>query len=110
MSDWQVKQLRRLYEFGEKIYKLDKRGEYPLIRVDDNFCRMLGYEQEEVFEICRNKARELIYFADVQDVHDTIQKEIQQNGEYMCRFRMRKKSGEVIWVWESGSLFTDKDG
>lgn len=109
MSDWQIKQLARLYEFGEKIYRLDERGEYPLLHVDEDFCRLLGYRQDEIFVVCRNKARELVYFSDVEEVCDTVKKGIAENGSYTCRYRMRKKSGELIWVWESGSLFTDME-
>jgi PAS domain S-box-containing protein len=110
MSDWQLKQLWELIEFGEKKFCMDERREFPLIHVDDNFCQMLGYDQQEIFLLCRNKARELIHFTDVKSACEIIETGIKERGRYSCRYRMRKKNGELIWVWDSGNLITTKDG
>lgn len=110
MGDWQIRQLNRLVEFGEKHFRLDKHDEYPLLYVDEAFCRMIGYSRREVQILCRNKASALIYEADLYKVQENVRQGILKDRYYTCRFRMRRKDGEILWVWESGSLYTDENG
>lgn len=108
MEDWKLGQLRRRVEFGEKIYLYSEN--FPLISVDDNFCRMLGFTREELFIRCRNRARELVYPPDFKEVFEEITKQIETKGEYTCRYRIRRKDGTLIWVWESGLKKQDENG
>ncbi len=110
MSDWQIGKLRELMEFGEKVFVYDEAEECPLVDIDDSFCRMLGFERSELFIHCRGKARELVYPPDLEKIRDDIVHRLETEGEYTCRYRMRRQDGVLIWLWESGTLMTDGEG
>lgn len=108
MEEWKLKQLRRRVAFGEKKYLYSEN--FPLISVDDNFCNMLGFSRTELFLHCRNKVKGLIYPPDFPEVSQNIVTQIDSTGEYTCRYRMRRKDGTLIWVWESGVRKRDEEG
>lgn len=111
MSDWQLRQLRELFEYGEKIFLLDEPGDFPLLQVDDAFCRMLGFEeQQDVFMFCRNRAANLIDPPDIKRVRDDIREGIRRNQNYVCHYRMTGRDGDMIRVRERGVLITGGDG
>lgn len=108
MEERQMRQLRQLLEFGEKVFLYDR--DFPLVSVDDNFCHMLGFSRQELFIHCRSKASELVYPPDFQEISDDVIHQIETQGEYTCRYRMRRKDGTLIWVQESGVRVKDKEG
>ena len=107
MTDFCLEQLWKLLEFGEKVFRYDDDGLFVLTSVDDNFCKMLGYGRAELMIHCHNRARELVYPPDLPEVHENVMKGLREKGEYIVRYRMRKCSGELIWVWESGVMEYD---
>ncbi len=110
MTDFYLEQLWKLFEFGEKVFRFDEEGIFILTSVDNNFCRMLGFGRAELMIRCHNRARELVYPPDLPELHDHVMRELKEKGEYTARYRMRKRSGELIWVWESGVMEYDLSG
>lgn len=110
MTDFCLEQLWKLFEFGEKVFRYDDDGLFVLTSVDDNFCRMLGYGKAELMIRCHNRARELVYPPDLPEFQEHVMKDLKEKGEYTVRYRMRKHSGELIWVWESGVMEFDLSG
>ncbi|MCH5266217.1 MAG: PAS domain-containing protein [Lachnospiraceae bacterium] len=110
MSEWQINKLRQLMEFGEKVFLYDETGDSPLLSVDDNFCKMLGFQRSELYIQCRGKAKELVYPPDYEDLYTDITQQIESAGEYTCRYRIRRRDGVLLWVWELGVVETDEKG
>lgn len=110
MEKWKEKRISKLAEFGEKTFFYDEERNFPFIDVDDEFCHMFGYEKEELYIQCRGLMKEMIYPADVPETEKYVISQIEEKGEYTCRYRMRHKNGELLWVWESGELLEDEQG
>ena len=110
MTDFYLKQFWKLFEFGEKMFRYDEEGVFILTSVDDNFCRMLGFGRAELMIRCHNRVRDLVYPPDLPELHGYVLKELEERGEYTARYRMRRKDGELIWVWESGVMEYDQSG
>lgn len=110
MTDFSLDQLWKLTEFGEKTFRYDEDGLFILISMDDNFCKMLGYDKSELMIRCHNRAKDLIYPPDLPRLHEHVMRELKEKEEYTARYRMRKRDGALIWVWESGVMEYDLSG
>lgn len=84
--------------------------DYHVIEVEDSLCAMLGFQQDEFFVRCGGKAGELIYKDDYKRVLEEIREQMLASGEFSCKYRLRKKDGTLLWVWETGVRFQDEDG
>lgn len=109
MQEWKLRHLQKLLEFGEKVF-LNDAPFYTLIQIDDNIANMLGYSRPELFIYSRSRLSELIYPPDLEEYRKTVSMQILEQKEYTCRYRMRRKDGKMIWVWESGMLTKDAKG
>lgn len=110
MTEFCLKHLWKLMEFGEKVFRYDEDGLFILTSMDDNFCKMLGYGREELMIQCHNRSKDLVYPPDLPKLYDHVMKELAEKGEYTARYRMRRRDGELIWVWESGVMEYDLSG
>ena len=45
---WERERLSRFCTWCEIVFRYDKKADFPFVEVDDGFCRMLGYEREEL--------------------------------------------------------------
>jgi PAS domain S-box-containing protein len=104
MSEWQLRELRKLTEFGEKVVRYEEDGDFILLSMDDDFCKMLGYGRAELFITTRNRAKELIYPPDLEVISTKVRRDLKEKGCYAANFRMKRKNGELIWVWETGQI------
>ena len=111
MKDWKLKQINKLIEFGERVSKYDEEHfDFSILAVDDGFCDLLGYTRKELMVNCRGKLRELIYSPDMGDINQKVIEDLKRDGEYLTRFRIKRKSGDFIWVTEVGTLEQDLEG
>lgn len=96
----QLNSVRSILQFGVFTCKCDE--DFTIITIDEHFSEMLGYTKKELMEICRGKAGELIYAEDYKEVVTSIFEQCDKTGEYSCQYRVKKKDGTLIWVWDSG--------
>ena len=107
---WERERLSRFCTWCEIVFRYDKEADFPFVEVDDGFCRMLGYEREELMESCHERIRYLIYPPDFQRIEQDVLQQLEEEGEYACSYRLRKKNGEQIWVWANGVVFENEQG
>ena len=81
-----------------------------MLSVDDDFCSMLGYTKSDLIVFCRNKTRLLIYEPDDQMYNSSVVRDLIERGWYSIKHRMRCRNGELLWVWNYGSLEKDIQG
>ena len=102
MGDWQSRQWAKLTPHGEKQFEADEKGGFPIIRIDDDFCGMLGYDRQELMMLCHARMSELIYPEDYERFREEMLRGLERDGTYIVRYRMRHRGGELLWIWESG--------
>lgn len=84
------------------IFEIDLNGK--IIFANDEFCRMLGYECDEMLE------KQISDFVHAEDLSISIQKLKQMQKDkkpFEVEKRFVKKDGSVIWVHNSISPITD---
>jgi PAS domain S-box-containing protein len=68
------------------------------------FCKILGYEPDELASD-HESWRKLVHPADLEPLAAKRAEQIRQNaGAFVIEYRMRKKSGEYIWVESRGKV------
>ena len=100
---WQLARMHELKDFGERLSHYEN-DEMLIDEVDEGFCNMMGYTQSELMIRSCGKVGDLIYPPDYEEIRYQIRKNLKQSGSYTCRYRMRKKDGSLIWVWENRTL------
>ena len=108
-AEWELERLHQLKQFGERVSRYDE-DELLIVSVDDNFCNMLGYTRAELLIHSCGKVAELVYAPDLDEIRYKIRKDLREKGRYTCRYRIRKKDGVLIWVWECGLCEKDEKG
>lgn len=106
---WQLARMHELKDFGERLSHYEN-DEMLIDDVDEGFCNMMGYTQSELMIRSCGKVGDLIYPPDFEEIRYQIRKNLKQSGSYTCRYRMRKKDGTLIWVWENGRYEKDESG
>lgn len=106
---WQLARMHELKDFGERLSHYEN-DEMLIDEVDEGFCNMMGYTQSELMIRSCGKVGDLIYPPDYEEIRYQIRKNLKQSGSYTCRYRMRKKDGSLIWVWENGRYEKDDTG
>ena len=104
----QLNSIRAILQFGVFTSKYDEN--FTILTMDEYFCEMLGYTQDELMEECRGKAGELIYQEDYKSTVSEIFRQCTTASEFSCQYRVRKKDGTLLWVWDSGVKKEDKNG
>ena len=101
---WERERLSRFCTWCEIVFRYDKEADFPFVEVDDGFCRMLGYEREELMESCHERIRYLIYPPDFQRIEqDTRNKENNSNQKQTILFIILSSPRPVI-IFRFGSI------
>ena len=74
---WERERLSRFCTWCEIVFRYDKEADFPFVEVDDGFCRMLGYEREELMESCHERIRYLIYPPDFQRIEQDVLQQLE---------------------------------
>lgn len=78
--------------------------------VNEAFCLMIGYSQEEFSKIEDQWLIHTIYEADRSIVQEKIKEYLTIGNIYNIEYRMVKKNGSLIWVSEQGQSFINEYG
>lgn len=76
--------------------------ESSIKRINNAGSELLGYNEEELKKI---KFTELVYEPDQMMVSDLLSKTNSLNENLDCEFRVKKKSGEVLWLSWSFNIY-----
>ena len=83
----------------------------PFYFINRRMLEYLGYESEEEF---RSQVKGLlincIYPKDRQDMQADALRQINEKGEFVAEYRMRKKDGTYIWIHNAGRRMATEDG
>ena len=83
---------------------------YSLFYVNEGLCRMLGYTEEELMDKCRGRMTELVYPPDLPQALVDCERCFANSLTYSTEYRMQRKDGKLIWVWDTGSKSKNEEG
>lgn len=83
---------------------------YSLFYVNEGLCRMLGYTEEELMAKCRGRMTELVYPPDLPQALTDCERCFANSLTYSTEYRMQRKDGKFIWVWDTGSKSKNEEG
>ena len=83
---------------------------YSLFYVNEGLCRMLGYTEEELMAKCRGRMTELVYPPDLPQALADCERCFANSLTYSTEYRMQRKDGKFIWVWDTGSKSKNEEG
>lgn len=83
---------------------------YSLCYVNEGLCRMLGYTEEELMAKCRGRMTELVYPPDLPQALTDCERCFANSLTYSTEYRMQRKDGKFIWVWDTGSKSKNEEG
>ena len=83
---------------------------YSLFYVNEGLCRMLGYTEEELMAKCRGRMTELVYPQDLPQALADCERCFANSLTYSTEYRMQRKDGKLIWVWDTGSKSKNEEG
>ena len=71
---------------------------------------MLGYTEEELMAKCRGRMTELVYPPDLPQALADCERCFANSLTYSTEYRMQRKDGKLIWVWDTGSKSKNEEG
>lgn len=93
---------------GLKTSLLNK--EHTLLYVNEELCRLLGYTEIELMALCHGRMVELVYPPDIPAVQEKQARDLAEKSFYSLEYRLQRKDGALIWVWDRGHATQDKEG
>ena len=78
--------------------------------MNEGLCRMLGYTEEELMAKCRGRMTELVYPPDLPQALTDCERCFANSLTYSTEYRMQRKDGKFIWVWDTGSKSKNEEG
>ena len=83
---------------------------YSLFYINEGLCRMLGYTEDELMAKCHGRMTELVYPPDLPQALADCERCFANSLTYSTEYRMQRKDGKLIWVWDTGSKSKNEDG
>lgn len=82
---------------------------FPLYIINDEMLNYLGYSYEELVRETGEKIIETIAPEDRERVESYVLDEIRKRGEYEVQYRLLKRNGDRMWVFDKGrKILTDE--
>ena len=85
------------------------KDQYPFAFVGENLIHFLGYEKEEFHQRILNYIQ-LCYKPDVAAISRSVESQLAQNDYYEVEYRVQRKDGTPVWMWEKGKRLQEMDG
>ena len=86
-------------------------GGIPFYFVNWQMLKYLGYESEEEFVTdIEGLITNCMHLDDREMVDREVKEQLEEKGEYVVEYRMKKKDGSYIWVRDLGRKMTAEDG
>lgn len=79
-------------------------------KLNDGFCRLLGYGEAEIREQFHSRYRNLIYPGDREEVLRQIREQLRVGNVVEMEYRAQGKDGSTVWLLDRGYLTVDDEG
>lgn len=83
---------------------------FPLYIVNDEILNLLGYTYESFVEDIDGLIKNTIHPDDREFVERAVDGGLADGNEYKVEYRMKKKDGSYLWVFDRGRVITAEDG
>lgn len=83
---------------------------YVLVYVNEGLARMLGYTVDELMDESGGTAAGIVHGPDRARALEDVRRCFSQGSTYETEYRVRKKSGELVWILDSGRKMEVADG
>ena len=83
---------------------------FPLYVINDELLGYMGYTYEELMNDTGGMMARIIHPDDLSMVEKRVWDGFQNGGEYQVQYRMRRKNGTYLWVYDKGRFITAEDG
>lgn len=83
---------------------------FPLYVVNDTMLGMVGYTYEEFVQAIEGQVVNSIYDDDAERVSALICEKMKTGSEYVVEYRIKKKGGGHLWVYDVGRKILTEDG
>lgn len=82
--------------------------DFPLYFINDSLLNLLGYTYEELISETNEKISSIIHPDDLKNVYNIIRESFDSGNHYNTEYRLKKKDGEYLWVYDIGrKIITD---
>ncbi|MBN2652977.1 MAG: PAS domain S-box protein [Spirochaetales bacterium] len=92
------------------VYRCKYDELWTMVFLSSNCYKIFGYEHTELLSNSLIAYSEIILEEDRSIVKLKIDQAISANRSWEIEYRVRKKSGQIIWVYEKGSAVFDVNG
>ncbi|MCS7053805.1 MAG: PAS domain S-box protein [Ignavibacterium sp.] len=92
------------------VYRCANDQNWTMIYLSENAINYIGYSNEELIENKSLSYNDLILPEYRQFIWDKIQESLEADKPYEFEYQIKKKDGNVIWVWERGKCVKDNKG
>ena len=83
---------------------------FPLYIINDELLGYLGYTYDDYIYDTKGLISNAIHHDDLDNVNQVVEEGIKNCEEYEVRYRMKKKDGSYIWVYDKGRKIISEDG
>ena len=83
---------------------------YELYYISEGLCNLFGYTESEFLSVCNGCMADLVYPPDRQKALDGAANSLSCGDTYSEVYRVQRKDGAIIWVWDSGMRTRDEEG
>ena len=83
---------------------------FPLYVINDQCLELMGYTYDELLKDTDGYISNTIHEDDVAFVTEYVVKQLQNQKQYDIEYRLKKKDGTYIWVYDVGRKIYAKDG
>lgn len=91
-------------------YQCKNDDKWTMEILSESFYSITGYHPAELVDNATISFNDIILPEYQQTVKDDWEQAIMTGREYVGEYKIKKKNGEVIWVWEQGSPNRDEEG
>ncbi|UDN56588.1 GGDEF domain-containing protein [Clostridioides sp. ES-S-0010-02] len=93
---------------GVQKCTVDEKFEFEFL--SDGFVDLFGYTREEIKMQFNNSFYKIIHKDDVERVKKEISEQLYKNKTIELEYRVRTKSGDIVWISDKGELIVEPDG
>ena len=75
---------------------------FPLYSISDELLNYLGYTYEDFINDTKGFLSNSIHHDDLENIKQAVENVLEDSKEYEALYRMKKKDGSYIWVFDKG--------
>lgn len=91
-------------------YRCQNDSKWTMLFLSEGCAKITGYQASELLGNSKTSYDNLIIPEDRDLVRDAVNKAVTNRTQFQIEYRIRRKDGEVAWVWELGNASYDAEG